>query len=740
MRDLRFGRLLRAAIGSIVALEGTTAPLIEAEFGEQIGLSPASIQRYKTGHIPPDPRTVALLATVGVQRGCLNTEWLRAFLRAARYYNAAALLDQLAPMPASDSVGTVASSIPVHNLPAPTYTQFVARQAYGDVLDGLRQRTAVVLLVGMGGMGKTSLAREIADQCLQGRSGLPLFAAVVWVSDQDHPGATTLDTLLTTVARTLDYPGLLQLDQGNRREAVEQLLRRQRVLLVLDQCETITDEALLAWLPRLPEPSKALLTSRVEWPKLRQSCWTVPLRQLTADETSLFLAQQIRALKLEERVCDLRQLDELCAATGSNPKALALALGALRYGGQTLQQVLADIRTSEGEVVDAVLARSWALLEGESQLMLSVAPLFHGTINPEALAAAAGLEKAAAAQAIAHLTEGALLDVQQYALDQPPRYALHPLVRTFARRQLAAQPHLAQQARARQMDWYADLASTVGYCWDDHGRLAVLDSEQETLTALIHWGIHEDTGALIRLVRGVDYYYYIRGLWRQMPELEAVREAAARAEGNLAEGARALAYQLQMRCRQNQLADVEQRLGELWQLQQSTNLPPDVCFEVRYTIALYWTKREHYDVAVEAWEEMLPLARTLSVRAYAVNRGWLAICRYRSGHVEEAEALWTAVLDDTANGEFPRGSVSSQVGLARIALDRGDSARGHTLLVAAEHGAQIQGDRGIVGEIQTLLARYYELRGDTSAAREMQNTARDTFERLGIAREGAMLS
>jgi len=39
MRSAAFGRLLRAAIGSIVTHEGTTAPLIEAELGQQIGLS-----------------------------------------------------------------------------------------------------------------------------------------------------------------------------------------------------------------------------------------------------------------------------------------------------------------------------------------------------------------------------------------------------------------------------------------------------------------------------------------------------------------------------------------------------------------------------------------------------------------------------------------------------------------------------------------------------------------------------
>src|SRR4029079_2675193 len=97
MRSAAFGRLLRAAIGSIVTHEGTTAPLIEAELGQQIGLSPASIQRYKAGHIPPDPRTIRLLATAGVRRAYLTRAWLAAFLNAARYFDAASLVAQLYP-------------------------------------------------------------------------------------------------------------------------------------------------------------------------------------------------------------------------------------------------------------------------------------------------------------------------------------------------------------------------------------------------------------------------------------------------------------------------------------------------------------------------------------------------------------------------------------------------------------------------------------------------------------------
>ena len=49
-----------------------------------------------------------------------------------------------------------------------------------------------MLIVGLGGNGKTSLAREVAARCLTDASNAPRFDAVVWVSDKDRPGMTNL--------------------------------------------------------------------------------------------------------------------------------------------------------------------------------------------------------------------------------------------------------------------------------------------------------------------------------------------------------------------------------------------------------------------------------------------------------------------------------------------------------------------------------------------------------------------
>ncbi len=300
-RSETFARLLKAGIASIVNGEGKTAPVIEDELGTQIGVVGKSIQRYKAGYVPPEPRTVQILAEVCVRRGFMNRAWLQSFLHAARYPFTDKLLDHLCPL------GAARPRPPrvYENLPAPTYSQFVMRQqAFAEVRDGLQQRSAAVLIVGLGGNGKTSLAREVAARCLRDDEATLSFDAVVWVSDKDRPGTTNLSTVLDEIARTLDYPGFTQFEHDEKRREVEQLLRRQRVLLVVDNFETITDGGLLSWLLRLPEPSKALITSR-EYRREWRSSWPVELRGMSEAEAWDLLTERARVLKIDrlKRVC-----------------------------------------------------------------------------------------------------------------------------------------------------------------------------------------------------------------------------------------------------------------------------------------------------------------------------------------------------------------------------------------------------------------------------------------------------
>jgi hypothetical protein len=69
MRNNTFGRLLKGTISSIAHYEGKTAPILEDELGQQIGVTGASIQRYKAGHLPPEPAAQLSAKPLNRERG-----------------------------------------------------------------------------------------------------------------------------------------------------------------------------------------------------------------------------------------------------------------------------------------------------------------------------------------------------------------------------------------------------------------------------------------------------------------------------------------------------------------------------------------------------------------------------------------------------------------------------------------------------------------------------------------------
>src|SRR2546423_2869983 len=110
-------------------------------------------------------------------------------------------------------------------------------------------RTWGVLVDGIGGIGKTSLAVESAHRCKE----RGLFDAFVFVSAKQNalapggvrelvPAARTLDEFLNETARILDQPGIPKLTSDAKRRALLDTLRGMPTLLVYDNLETLTKE------------------------------------------------------------------------------------------------------------------------------------------------------------------------------------------------------------------------------------------------------------------------------------------------------------------------------------------------------------------------------------------------------------------------------------------------------------------------------------------------------------------
>ncbi|MGA3057703.1 MAG: AAA family ATPase [Candidatus Limnocylindrales bacterium] len=165
-----------------------------------------------------------------------------------------------------------ATEIP-NNLPVPEYddTGFIGRKREREsVLRLLRGAHRIVTITGEGGVGKTSLALQtLYDAAVD--PDRP-FDHIVWVSLKTETlttaGARQLADALTTPTGLLervaatggDVPAFDDL-QGLIEYVIE-LLTGVRVLLVIDNLETIDRDALRPLFLELPATSKVLITSR----------------------------------------------------------------------------------------------------------------------------------------------------------------------------------------------------------------------------------------------------------------------------------------------------------------------------------------------------------------------------------------------------------------------------------------------------------------------------------------------
>lgn len=733
-RSETFGRLLKGAINSIATYEGKTAPVIEEELAEKVSLAGSAIQRYKAGYLPPEPRTIEIIAEAAVRRGFFSREWLQRFLHAARYHQADKLLDQLCPIgPARPRPPRV-----YQNLPAPTYSQFVERkEASAEVLEGLSKRSAAVIIVGLGGNGKTSLARETADYCLKDEEGQALFDAAVWVSDKDRPGTTNLSTVLDEIARTLDYPGFTQFEHDEKRREVEQLLRRQRVLVCVDNFETVTDGALLSWLLNLPEPSKALITTREYRREYRRGGWPVELRGMSGAEAWELTKERAQVLKIERLIGERTQIEALLAATGGNPKALALTLGLLKYERRLLQDLVDDLYAARGDLFEDLFHRAWALLDEAARRLVLAASFFPTNASGEALQATTDVQSFAFDRAAERLADLSLLDVQQESLSSKPRYALHPLVRAFAIAKLAEQQKLAAEMRERWVEWYTALTQQVGTCWDDLSRLALLDAEQETVYDVVKWTLQQQQfDKAVKLIDGSRYYYNVRGYWDKRLLVAQMRlEATRHAHMQPYQVTRSLAYVIEALCKQGKLKEAEKYIPDFHELAQSISLEPIDQFRYYQTLAIYEVGRRNFQLAEQYLKEAEPVALDIEGQSFVINLRWRGICAYHKGELQKAEHLLQQSQSEALRVNDQRSVIGNFIWLAAINLDLGALDAAAERLEESYFLTEAFQDRRRKSELLPHYARLHILRGNTLAAQDTLVDAIDLFERLGMRRE-----
>lgn len=321
----------------------------------------------------------------------------------------------------------------------------------------------LVTLTGPGGVGKTSLAQEIAAHAL-----LPVVRVLTMTAVAPRHAGPRPDASRTDGTRRLAREMLGAMNQPQRtgedpRAALARELDAPGTLLVLDDCEHVAvtlADLLGPLLARLPELHVLVTSRRV----LGLSAEHVHrLAPLTAEAAEALFRERALAARSQQALAE-EDLARLLPALEGIPLAIELAAARTRIMsvGQVADRLAGDPGGPSGprdlperqRTLTAVIEWSWSLLSADQRRALSCCALLGDGFTLETAEAVLGPHAAVLVDA---LVSHSLLDVDAAS---PPRMHMLASVREFVMAELSGGPDEAP-ARQAVRDWALTLADAV---------------------------------------------------------------------------------------------------------------------------------------------------------------------------------------------------------------------------------------------------------------------------------------
>jgi predicted ATPase/DNA-binding SARP family transcriptional activator len=579
-----------------------------------------------------------------------------------------------------------------HNLP-PQPTPFVGREQELADLSALLDNPAcrLVTLVGMGGVGKTRLALQVATEQLES------FAdGVHWVP---LAGLHSAERLIRTIG---DAVGCSFSGQEEVRHQLLSCLRDKEMLLVLDNFEHLLEEAgLLADILKAAPEVSLLVTSR-GWLHLRSE-WVFEVRGLPVPDpevvtslqeeqssaVQLFVQSAVRA-KNDWRLNEAERpwIVRICQLLEGLPLGIELAAAWVRLLSceeiaREVEKDLAFLASTTRDVpnrhrsLQAVFDHSWRLLSEEEQRVLGELALFRGGFRREAAeqVAGAGLPLLSA-----------LLDKSLLRRNPTGRYDLHELVRQYSLQMLDEDGML--MVRTRHLRYFRELAETAEgkFTGPEQGRwLAALEAEHDNVQAALEWAFGGgDAKDGLRLAVALYRFWHwhthlsegrqwLRFGLAAVDEHETEEDALLRAKAFHAMGV--------LTDEQGAYAEATTLFEQALALRQQWGDRAGQAASLNSLGVVAW-EQQALDQAQSYMEASLALRRELGQREWLLgplnNLGVVAIAR---GDYEAAQAFLEESLAISRESQDQLGAAGSLLNLGTMMLDRGEPASAWPYLI-----------------------------------------------------------
>jgi len=386
-------------------------------------------------------------------------------------------------------------------------TSFVGRDTEVKELTELVRQNRLVTLTGVGGVGKTRLALQVAAELA------PEFDDGVWLVELGPVGdpRSVPDAVATALGVTLQAGFSVT-------ESVADALAGRQMLVVLDNCEHVLDAAarLIEEILKVSPTSSLVATSREGTRVVGEYLWPVP--SLGIDEgadsaaVKLFVerAEQVNPTFSLHADGGVEAVVEICRRLDGI--ALAIELAAARMVSMTPVEVSARLhdrfRLLSGsrrglerhQTLRHAVQWSYDLLTPDEQMVLGACAVFAGGFDLAAVTAVGEqFDEYEILDGLDSLVRKSLLATKR--VERRTRYSVLETIRHFAEEQ-----HLANaetdganseitEIRDRHARYFADQAAAQFAVWDGPHMDAAshwLETEFDNLRAGFHWACEQD--------------------------------------------------------------------------------------------------------------------------------------------------------------------------------------------------------------------------------------------------------